>query len=293
MPRGSLCHPGHLRNQPGATWPQGGPIACIVISIIAHHQSIGPTGRPSSAKRTWLFGKNINFILLFSQNCWPKRKRNNKLRKSNAEQSRLDWVREKIFSTNNNQSSEKCNDRYRLYRYEYVRNVNWSSKTWFTRQCLSRFQFCLSEHWGPPAVCFGLIRSVYLRPGISHISFALICIILSRLHKHSVFRCSISSALQLFVHGVLMAKPLCVRLRSFYHRMSLLWGSSPCTPVSPRVGCVVFCIIFSVVLNFHIFVLCFFLFFMKSNFCTYVWKFEFDFCHRLTWSKCYIFWFQK
>lgn len=36
------------------------------LFIIVHRQSIGPTGRPSTAKRTWLFGKNINFIVFLN-----------------------------------------------------------------------------------------------------------------------------------------------------------------------------------------------------------------------------------
>lgn len=115
------------------------------LSIIVHHQSIGPTGRPSSAKRIWLFGKNINFISFFLKLLHARNVNEIINWKSNVVRDNRDSTgSEKLLCyrqtaiTNHPKRVQRL-DMYRLYATYtsiyiciYIRNVNWSSKTWST-----------------------------------------------------------------------------------------------------------------------------------------------------------------
>lgn len=180
-----------------------------------------------------------------------------------------------------------------------IHNVNWSSKTWFT--CSLYFDSSVWFFW----YGFFGFKSIYLRPGISHISFAFICIALSR-SIVSIRICSfVSSALQLFA-STASAECLCptvfgcarfitghvVTPSSFVHACVLVSGVVIChVPLARRTYqfwylSSIWIYVLSLSLSLISLV---FSFFVENVSCTCIWKSDFNFCHRLTWSKSYIF----
>lgn len=173
-----------------------------------------------------------------------------------------------------------------------MHNVNWSSKTWFT---------CSPFHFDSSAWLFnGSFDIFYLRPGISHISFAFICIALSR-SIVSIRICSfVSSALQLFA-STASAECLCptvsgcVRFITGHVLTPSCSFVHACVLVSGMVWYAVYLLHISRIIS-DIYRLYGFFFSLVSF--PFSWKMSFAhvyenqisiFCHRLTWSKSYIF----
>lgn len=214
--------PGTPQKPPGATWPQGRPIACIVISLSSHIISLSALSVAPPRRRGYDSSERTSILFHFFSNCCTRENVNEIINwKSNVEeQSRLDreWKMYLIVKRQQPIVRKECNDRYidymqyiQIYVCIYIRNVNWSSKTWST---CTRGSFCFnfsildgSRTASLDTFLFLWLRFCLLRPGISHIvriypslpylSFYLLCSLLS----HSIRR-FVSFALYLFAHNV-------------------------------------------------------------------------------------------
>lgn len=183
-----------------------------------------------------------------------------------------------------------------------IYNVNWSSKTWFTRSLYfdsSVWRILMARLVLKTSICVLVFPTYRLH------SSASLCLGLSSPSVSIRIRSFVSSALQLFA-STASAEYLCpivsgcVRFitdhvatpSSFVHVCVFVSGTVIHHESLARRTFQFWCLCRPYECLFSVSPFLFspvFSFFVENVFCTCVWKSDFNFCHRLTWSKSYIF----